>query len=98
MNTNFCIELSDESAQNVSGGYYFGESSNTVIKENLDIKKNFYSNVYVKGQFAGAEADAVAGGANSATQAITATYTGIYGSQSKATSVSATSGYNWNMR
>lgn len=96
MNTNFCIELSDESAQNISGGYYFGESSNTNITENLYINKNFYSKVDIKGQFAGAEGDAIAQGPNSAAQAITATYTGVLGSQAKSTSVSATNGYQWN--
>jgi hypothetical protein len=93
MNTNFGIELSDESAQNVGGGYYFGESSNTNVYENLSINKKLYSDTYIKGNFAGAEAKAIAGGPNSATQAVSFTYTGAYGSESNATSVSGTSGF-----
>ncbi|MFQ3616118.1 MAG: hypothetical protein SNJ57_14410 [Cyanobacteriota bacterium] len=82
----------------VNGGYYFGPSStthvNAVIKETLDIKKNLVSTVLVKGNFAGAEADAVAYGKNTSTQAISATFVDQgKASMSTATSVSATSGF-----
>ncbi|WP_295622080.1 hypothetical protein [Chamaesiphon sp. GL140_3_metabinner_50] len=100
MNTNFGIELSDESAQSVSGGYYFGSSSNTNVNaniyENLNIKKYFESKTNVYGNFAGAEAEATASGPNTATQGIS--YTNVvkgYGSTSNATSLSATNGYRW---
>ena len=89
MNTNFCIELSDDAAQNVSGGYYFGDPSTTNITENLNINKTLTSRVFVYGHFAGAEADAVAFGYGSATQAISSTATGPVSSESKATSISA---------
>lgn len=82
--------------QTVVGGYYFGENVNTTIKEKLDIRKYLESKVYVKGNFAGSEANADAVGYNTSTQAIssTAVIQGV-GSSSKATSVSATSGYHW---
>jgi hypothetical protein len=89
MNTNFCIELSDDSAQNVSGGYYFGDPVNTNIRENLYITKFLASDVRVYGHFAGAEAGAQAYGYGSSTQAISDTYTSYFGSASNATSVSA---------
>jgi hypothetical protein len=100
MNSNFGIELSDDSAQNVSGGYYFGSSSNTYVNaniyENLNIKKYFESKTNVYGNLAGAEAEATASGPNTATQGIT--YTNVrqgYGSTSVATSLSATNGSYW---
>jgi hypothetical protein len=92
MNTNFCIELSDDSAQNISGGYYFGDPVNTSITENLRITKYLTSCVDVKGHFAGSEAEAFADGPGSSTQSITLTATDPTGSVSKATSVSASSG------
>lgn len=102
MNTNFCVELSDDAAQDVSGGYYFGASSNTLvtanITENLTINKNFTSRTIVVGNLAGAEAAATALGNNTATQAISSTAVvqgGFFqrgGSASNATSVSATNG------
>jgi hypothetical protein len=85
---------------NVEGGYYFGPSSKTnviaKIKEDLDIKKNFVGKTFVKGNFAGAQANADAIGKNTSTQAITETFA-VQGkaSSSVATSVSATSGYSW---
>jgi hypothetical protein len=97
MNTTFWTELSDDSAQNVSGGYFFGGNVNTTIKETLDIKKTLVSKVTVIGKFAGAEASAEAYGANTSTQAISNTYTGALGSASDATSISATGGssFTW---
>jgi hypothetical protein len=97
MNPNFGIEVTDDSAENVSGGYYFGSSSTTIVKanitENLDINKKFKSITFIRGNFAGAEAGATAVGANTATQAISST-TVIqgYGSTSNATSISGTNG------
>jgi hypothetical protein len=98
MNTNFCIELSDDSAQNVSGGYYFGASSYTNvyanIYENLSINKNFNSRTNIFGNFAGGEAAATAVGPNTSTQAISSTnVVQGYGSASNATSISGTNGY-----
>jgi hypothetical protein len=82
---------------NVEGGYFFGPSSKTrvdaVIKEKLDIKKDFFGKTVVIGNFAGAEATAVAEGPNTSTQAISATAVEQgKSSASQATSVSATSG------
>ncbi|NJL46283.1 MAG: hypothetical protein HC929_00690 [Leptolyngbyaceae cyanobacterium SM2_5_2] len=85
---------------NVEGGYYFGPSSKTIvvadIKENLKINKEFYGKTVVKGNFAGAQANADAVGKNTSTQAITETFV-LQGkaSSSVATSVSATSGYSY---
>lgn len=94
MSTNLFVELSDDLAQNVGGGYYFGDPVNTNIRENLEIFKYLQSDVFVRGQFAGAEAGAVADGPDSATQAITNTITDYrFGSASQATSTSATNGF-----
>lgn len=85
---------------NVEGGYYFGPSSKTFvfakIREDLRITKQFYGDTRVKGNFAGAQANADAIGKNTSTQAITETFV-VQGkaSSSVATSVSATSGYSW---
>jgi hypothetical protein len=96
MNFNTCIELSDDSAQNVSGGYYFGKSSTTNVTENLNIKKYFESKTNIYGNFAGAEADATAYGPNTSTQAISyTTVTKGVSSASNATSVSGTNGSYW---
>lgn len=100
MNSNFGIELSDDSAQNVSGGYYFGSSSTTTvtanITENLNINKYFQSKTNIYGNFAGAEAGATASGPNTATQAISSTnVVQGYGSASNATSISGTNGSYW---
>jgi hypothetical protein len=81
---------------NVEGGYYFGDSTSTYISETLNINKTLVSKVYIKGNFAGAEAEAYATGPNTATQGVT--FTNVvkgYGSVSKATSVSGTSGYSY---
>ena len=102
MNTNFCAELSDDAAENVSGGYYFGSSSTTFVNanitENLTINKLFQSRTNVFGNLAGAEAAATAFGSNTATQAISSTGVvqgGFFqqgASASNATSLSATNG------
>jgi hypothetical protein len=60
MNSNFGVELADDLAQNIVGGYNFGESSITNIKENLKIDKVILSQAFVLGKFAGAEGDATA--------------------------------------
>ena len=97
MNTNFCIELSDDAAQDVSGGFYFGPSSNTFvtanISENFAISKFFRSDTRVVGNLAGAEATATSLGFNTATQAISSTAV-VQGSGStvNATSISASNG------
>ncbi|MBW4421291.1 MAG: hypothetical protein KME13_19020 [Myxacorys californica WJT36-NPBG1] len=77
----------------VLGGYNFGGNHSSNIYENLYINKYLKSKVDVYGNFAGAEADAVAEGYNTSTQAISSTYTkqGV-ASASNATSVSASAG------
>ena len=97
MNTNFCIELSDDAAQDVSGGYYFGASSTTNvtanISENFTINKTFLSRTAVVGNLAGAEAAATSIGLNTATQAISSTtVVQGFGSSANATSISASNG------
>ena len=78
----------------VTGGYNFGPSSSTYIKEDLDIDKYLRSVVHVYGNFAGAEAHAGALGYNTSTQAISSTNTVQgYGSVSDATSTSASDGH-----
>ena len=97
MNTNFCIELSDDAAQDVSGGFYFGQSSNTFVTANISetftINKSFLAQTAVVGNLAGAEATATSIGLNTATQAISST-TVVQGSGSSAnaTSISASNG------
>ena len=97
MNTNFCIELSDDAAQDVSGGFYFGPSSTTVVTANISqifsINKSFLAQTAVVGNLAGAEATATSIGLNTATQAISST-TVVQGSGSSAnaTSISASNG------
>ena len=92
-------ELTTQELDLVAGGYAFGPSSYTNvtanISENLNINKYFVGTTYVKGNFAGAEADAGALGLNTSTQAISSTTVvqGV-GSSSSATSISATSGYS----
>ena len=102
MNTNFCIELSYDAAQDVSGGFYFGPSSTTVVTANISqifsINKSFLAQTAVVGNLAGAEATATSIGLNTATQAISSTAVvqgGFFqrgGSASNATSLSATNG------
>jgi hypothetical protein len=83
-------------AETVEGGYFFGLSSNTNvnanINENLNIRKNFFGKTVVFGNFAGAEATALASGYNTSTQGISFTNV-VQGksSASYATSVSAAS-------
>ena len=92
MNTNFCIELSDDAAQNISGGLVVS------FKENFAIYKYIESKTNISGNVATGVAKADASGSNTVTQTITLTdvYRG-YGSSSTSGSVSATSGayYRW---
>jgi hypothetical protein len=91
MNTNFGIELSDDSAQNVSGGI-----SGRV---NLDVYKNSYINVYTnkyvksyadpKGNLGDAEAYADAYGKDSLAETLTLTYSDPYKSSAYSGSTSA---------
>jgi hypothetical protein len=83
----------ETSEATVEGGYYFGVSSSTYITENLNITKYLNSKVDIKGNFAGAEAEATAMGKNSTTQALSFTNTvqGV-GSSSSATSISGSLG------
>ena len=102
MNTNFCIELSDDAAQDVSGGFYFGQSSftnvNATIRELFVITKDVLSVTRVFGNLAASEAAASAIGNNTATQTISSSAV-VQGSifsrgqsYSDATSISATNG------
>jgi hypothetical protein len=91
MNTNFGIELSDDSAQNVSGGIS-GRAS-------LDVFKNSYINVYTnkyvssyadpKGNLADAEAYADASGPNSLAETLTLSSSNPFGSNAYSGSTSA---------
>jgi hypothetical protein len=96
MNTNFCIELSDDSAENVSGGtggYGIGG------RVNLDVYKNSYVNVYVNkyvssyanpyGNLGEAEAYADAQGYNSLAETLTVTASNPYASSAYSGSTSA---------
>ena len=80
----------------VTGGYNFGGSSRTNIDFNFDIDSSVYSNLHLRGNFAGAQADALATGSNTYTNAVSTTNVlQGYGSASTATSVSATNGFHW---
>lgn len=81
--------------ENIQGGYDFGDSSYTSTKQKLQIKLKLISSVNVKGNFAGAEAGALAEGSNTSSQAITNTFTDNYTSASSATSTSATGNSYW---
>ncbi|EAW36754.1 hypothetical protein [Lyngbya sp. PCC 8106] len=76
---------------NVTGGIT-NKYAKTVLsfKEYVDIDKYFTATANVKGNLAFAEADAAAFGNDSASNALTETYTDEYTSISTATSASAT--------
>jgi hypothetical protein len=80
--------------ETVEGGYYFGDPVNTTIRENLDIRKYFDGQTYVRNNFAGSEGTALASGPSTSTQSITAS-NAVYrvGSASQSTSVSAAAGF-----
>lgn len=105
MNTNFCVELSDDAAQDVSGGFYFGQSSTTNVNANIRelfvITQDVFSVTRVVGNLAASEAAASAIGNNTATQTVSSSAV-VQGSPfsrgqsySDATSISATNGANF---
>jgi hypothetical protein len=88
MTNNLWIELSDDSAQNLSGGFNsaFG---NVVFRERFDVEKKLDSNVRVSGYLATAESDAQAFGRGAVAQIFTNTYTTPGYAFSQGTSISA---------
>lgn len=92
MNTNFCIELSDDAAQNISGGL------SVSFNERFQIYKSIVSKTDIYGNVATGVATATATGSDTVTQTITLTNAAQgYSSSSTSGSVSATSGayYCW---
>jgi hypothetical protein len=90
MSNNLWIELSDDSAQNVSGGFNsaFG---NVYFNEYFNVYKNVYSNVDPRGYLATAESDAQAYGRGAVAQIFTNTYTTPGYTFAQGTSISASS-------
>lgn len=91
MNTNFGIELSDDSAQNVSGGLR-GSVSLDVFKRssiNVFVNKNVFSNANPKGNLADAEAYADASGKDSLAETLTLSNTTPFSSSAYSGSTSA---------
>jgi hypothetical protein len=86
MNSTVCIELSDDSAQNVSGGYTSTRNSNVT----LNVKKTFDSNVKAVGQAADADAYAFAYGPNSLAEVYTSAITTKAGSEAMSNSIAFT--------
>ena len=89
MNTSFWIELSDDAAQNVSGGWSRGGTT-VYFKEQFYVEKYIKSNLNISGNVAVAAATSNAVGYNTVTQ----TYTGSsvyqgYSSSSTSGSVAA---------
>lgn len=87
MNSTVCIEVSDDSAQNVSGGYSFTRNSIITLK----VKKTFDSTVKAVGQAADADAFASAYGTNSLAEVFTSAVTTRNGSEAMSTSIAFTS-------
>jgi hypothetical protein len=88
MSNNLWIELSDDSAQNVSGG--FNSAFGTVyFNEYFKVDKELYSDVRVRGYLATAESDAKAYGKGAVAQIFTYTETTPFGAYSQGTSISA---------
>jgi hypothetical protein len=88
MTNNLWIELSDDSAQNVSGGFNnaFGQ---VFFVERFDVNKNLNSDTRVRGYLATAESDAQAFGFGAVAQIFTNTYTTPGYALSQGTSISA---------
>lgn len=96
MNSNLFIELSDDSAQNVSGGLYLGTSTNSSAIFNLN--KQFYSTISIgRGNSADASASASAVGTRTLAEANTGSTTiQGYSSSAGSTSVAVSApGYYW---
>ena len=60
---------------NVEGGYYFGNNVHVRVEKNLKVNNDFNSRVNVRGNFAGAEAEAFAFGKNTSAEGFTFTET-----------------------
>jgi len=85
-----------EGTEVLGGGYYYSQPDfkfrkevNTNVTNRLDAFKNVYSNVYVKGNLADAEAFAEAYGPDSLAETLTVTYTDSYKSEAYSDSKSA---------
>jgi hypothetical protein len=91
MNTNFGIELSDDSAQNVSGGLRGSVNLDVYKKSYIDIYVNKYVSSYAnpKGNLADAEAYADAVGKDSLAETLTLSSTTPYSSSAYSGSTSA---------
>jgi hypothetical protein len=87
MNSNFFVELSDNSAQGISGG----STSNRTTNITLNVNKKFNSDVKITGQAADADAYAYAYGKNSLAEVYTTAETGSWGSEATSQSIAATS-------
>jgi hypothetical protein len=88
MSNNLWIELSDDSAQNVSGGFNsaFGR---VVFDEFFNVDKRLDSDVRVRGYLATAESDARATGSGAVAQIFTFTETDSRSASAQGTSISA---------
>jgi hypothetical protein len=85
MNSTVLITLSDDSAQNVSGGSTSTRNRNTTTR----VHKTFDSKVDVVGQASDADAYAFATGPNSLAEVYTSATTTSSGSEAISTSVAA---------
>ncbi len=96
MNSNFFVELSDDSAQNVSGGILI--TTNTTGGATFNLNKTFYSTISIgQGNSADAGAGATAYGTRTVAEANTYTISqqGV-GSTAGSASVSVSApGYYW---
>jgi hypothetical protein len=88
MTNNLWIELSDDSAQNIGGGFN-SDYATVYFDERFYANKQFYSYADPKGHLATAESDAYASGPGSAAQIFTYTDTTPYYSVARGTSISA---------
>jgi hypothetical protein len=86
MNSNFFVELSDNSAQGVSGG----STTNRTTNITLNVNKKFNSEVKIIGQAADADAYAYAYGKNSLAEVYTTAETGSWGSEATSNSIAVT--------
>lgn len=96
MNPNFFVELSDDSAQNVSGGLVIGTT--TTGGATFTLKKTYHSYIQLSpGNAADAGASATAFGTRTVAEANTSTYSQQgYGSSAGSASVSVSApGYFW---
>lgn len=91
MNTNFGIELADDSAQNVCGGLRGSVNLDVYKKSYIDIYVNKYVNSYANpyGNLGDAEAYADAYGRDSLAETLTLTYSDPFRSSAYSGSTSA---------